>query len=708
MVWLQEVAVQLGESEFIHARIYPRLHLITPGGSLEGTDREVAVRSLRSDQIQGGGGAVTVLNPRWSGKSMKQGRSIYNLDEAWDFNKTALTEVEGYMKILLAEMNVIKEDGTQVMPQMPFLVCQVSIVWYGDMHNLKFKRYVCGSGYHKVSICSNASRNENQVLERDKVANQFHGVTAQLEQALSGLPYDQLEISDEVREQVELVHAQLKRAKGRADTPDLELYMDLSTILLQKSDRDCDRILLGRAAEKLQLKTIADLKQESQALCNMVSESGGDTSGSLEQVSGILRKLKDFVLTENPEMDAPDNEKGTFAGGASLEKADSPVIPDDFRCPISLELMKDPVIVATGQTYDRSCIQKWLDAGHKTCPKTQQTLPHLVLTPNYVLRSLIAQWCEARGIELPKRSGPSRNRKTAGSVPDMPGDRATVDALLHRLSSGIPEEQRAAAGELRLLAKRNADNRICIAEAGAIPPLVNLLSTPDPRTQEHAVTALLNLSIHDSNKGAIVMAGAIPPIVEVLKCGSMEARENAAATLFSLSVVDENKITIGASGAIPALVDLLREGSQRGKKDAATALFNLSIYQGNKARAVRAGVLTPLMKLLVDSNAGMVDEALAILAILASHQEGKVAIGQANAIPVLVDLITTGLPRSRENAAAVLLALCTNDPEHLAAARSLGAYTPLTDLAQNGTARAKRKAASLLEHMNKQEVVPLT
>lgn len=31
------------------------------------------------------------------------------------------------------------------------------------------------------------------------------------------------------------------------------------------------------------------------------------------------------------------------------KKPESLVIPDDFRCPISLELMRDPVIVATGQ-----------------------------------------------------------------------------------------------------------------------------------------------------------------------------------------------------------------------------------------------------------------------------------------------------------------------------------------------------------------------
>lgn len=95
-----------------------------------------------------------------------------------------------------------------------------------------------------------------------------------------------------------------------------------------------------------------------------------------------------------------------------------------------------------------------------------------------------------------------------------------------------------------------------IAEAGAIPLLVGLLFSTDSRTQEHAVTALLNLSICQDNKGCIISSVAVPGILHVLKNGSMQARENAAATVFSLSVVDEYKVTLGDSGAIPALVAL--------------------------------------------------------------------------------------------------------------------------------------------------------
>ncbi|KAJ1406376.1 Zinc finger, RING/FYVE/PHD-type [Sesbania bispinosa] len=528
-------------------------------------------------------------------------------------------------------------------------------------------------------------------LQRNETVDKFQQITEKIEAALNEISYNELDISEEVQEQIELVHAQFKRAKSQSEFADLQLDVDMA---VAQKEKDPDPAILKRLSEKLHLRTINDLKKESTELHELVIASDGELGDCFETISSLLRKLKDCVLTENPEVDTLESEKGSI-------KHRSPVIPDDFRCPISLELMKDPVIVSTGQTYERSCIQKWLDAGHRTCPKTQQTLLHTALTPNYVLKSLIALWCESNGVELPKKQGNCRTKKSGSSLSDC--DRTAIKALLDKLSSNDTEQQRAAAGELRLLAKRNADNRVCIAEAGAIPLLVELLSSTDPRTQEHAVTALLNLSINESNKGTIVNAGAIPDIVDVLKNGSMEARENAAATLFSLSVLDENKVAIGAAGAIPALIKLLCEGTPRGKKDAATAIFNLSIYQGNKARAVKAGIVVPLIQFLKDAGGGMVDEALAIMAILASHHEGRIAIGQAEPIPTLVDVIRTGSPRNRENAAAVLWSLCTGDLLQLKLAKEDGAEQALQELSENGTDRAKRKAGSILELLQRME-----
>jgi len=79
-----------------------------------------------------------------------------------------------------------------------------------------------------------------------------------------------------------------------------------------------------------------------------------------------------------------------------------PLPPEELRCPISLQLMYDPVIIASGQTYERVCIEKWFSDGHNKCPKTQQKLSHLCLTPNYCVKGLVTSWCEQNGVPIPE------------------------------------------------------------------------------------------------------------------------------------------------------------------------------------------------------------------------------------------------------------------------------------------------------------------
>ncbi|TKY47235.1 U-box domain-containing protein 4 [Spatholobus suberectus] len=597
-------------------------------------------------------------------------------------------------------------------------------------------------------------------------------------------------------------------------------------------------------------------------------------------------------------------------------QSSSPVpIPADFCCPLSLELMTDPVIVASGQTYERAFIKNWIDLGLTVCPKTRQTLAHTNLIPNYTVKALIANWCESNNVQLvdpakstnlnqasvlhgymesgttrespvfahsrsnqpsspesarshsfsspvnnltsggiqregtsplhprstsegslsgmvngqymdlaklapaglddrsassdessvdsgsqpsmspsrresssafsseqsqthiravsdssalstanfpqetqgddnnapqlstspgcsrdasgelnpgpetagttavpsmhrepefPPRLLETRSRSQAmwrrpserlvpriGSSPaietraDLSGIETQVRNVVEGLRSSDLDTQREATAELRLLAKHNMDNRIAIANCGAINILVDLLRSTDTTIQENAVTALLNLSINDNNKTAIANAGAIEPLIHVLETGSPEAKENSAATLFSLSVIEENKIFIGRSGAIGPLVDLLGNGTPRGKKDAATALFNLSIFHENKGRIVLAGAVRHLVELM-DPAAGMVDKAVAVLANLATIPEGRNAIGHEGGIPVLVEVVELGSLRGKENAAAALLHLCSHSPRFLSNVLQQGAVPPLVALSQSGTPRAKEKAQALL------------
>ncbi|KAG8383783.1 hypothetical protein BUALT_Bualt04G0049600 [Buddleja alternifolia] len=71
-------------------------------------------------------------------------------------------------------------------------------------------------------------------------------------------------------------------------------------------------------------------------------------------------------------------------------------VPSYFRCPISLDVMKSPVSLCTGVTYDRSSIQRWLDGGNNTCPATMQVLHNKDLVPNHTLHRLIKIWSDTR------------------------------------------------------------------------------------------------------------------------------------------------------------------------------------------------------------------------------------------------------------------------------------------------------------------------
>ena len=64
-------------------------------------------------------------------------------------------------------------------------------------------------------------------------------------------------------------------------------------------------------------------------------------------------------------------------------------IPDECFCPITQEIMEEPVIAQDGHTYERAAIQRWLGMGKRTSPKTGARLLSTELIANYTMRSLI-------------------------------------------------------------------------------------------------------------------------------------------------------------------------------------------------------------------------------------------------------------------------------------------------------------------------------
>ena len=52
-----------------------------------------------------------------------------------------------------------------------------------------------------------------------------------------------------------------------------------------------------------------------------------------------------------------------------------------MSCPITLRLMRDPVLLADGHTYERAAAEEWLFQGHEESPSTGEPLSSLEVLP---------------------------------------------------------------------------------------------------------------------------------------------------------------------------------------------------------------------------------------------------------------------------------------------------------------------------------------
>jgi len=69
-------------------------------------------------------------------------------------------------------------------------------------------------------------------------------------------------------------------------------------------------------------------------------------------------------------------------------------IPEGYNCPITQEIMREPMIDRAGHSFERTAIENWLRA-HDTCPLGCEPLQPADLTPNRALRDAIEEFLAA-------------------------------------------------------------------------------------------------------------------------------------------------------------------------------------------------------------------------------------------------------------------------------------------------------------------------
>lgn len=63
-------------------------------------------------------------------------------------------------------------------------------------------------------------------------------------------------------------------------------------------------------------------------------------------------------------------------------------VPPECLCPVTQEIMQDPVICADGFTYERQAIETWFRRGNRTSPVTNLVLGHRTLITNRAVKGI--------------------------------------------------------------------------------------------------------------------------------------------------------------------------------------------------------------------------------------------------------------------------------------------------------------------------------
>ncbi|XP_072969770.1 U-box domain-containing protein 3 isoform X1 [Typha angustifolia] len=433
-------------------------------------------------------------------------------------------------------------------------------------------------------------------------------------------------------------------------------------------------------------------------------------------------------------------------------------IPSHFRCPLSLQIMLDPVILASGQTYERSFIQKWLDNGLRICPSTRQTLVHTDLILNYTVKALITNWCEENDIklcsyvQLDRMTNPfltnllediRPQNSFQGSLHRDSASRSSVVCLNlaerqgHEISSGCSGEEPCHVSQDEIIPDRNNmqcsnsfDQKSFHSRSESI---TSVISSEISCKFDEKVTLLGEVSYHSfsplnkdlrfspsfspnqfssintghdnniRNQSSLPTSGLddlatsshVQNLVQDLKSQIPETQTAAAMELRHLAKHNmENRVVIARLGAIPPLISLLHSEVKMVQENAVTALLNLSINESNKILIAEAGAVEPLIHVLECGSTEGKENSAATLFSLSVLEEYKARIGRSGAVKALVNLLGSGSLRGKKDAATALFNLSIFHENKVRIVRA-GAVKHLVELMDQSTGMVDKSVALL-------------
>ncbi|KAK7300657.1 hypothetical protein RJT34_11505 [Clitoria ternatea] len=380
-------------------------------------------------------------------------------------------------------------------------------------------------------------------------------------------------------------------------------------------------------------------------------------------------------------------------------------IPTHFRCPVTLDLMKDPVTLSTGITYDRDSIEKWVEAGNHTCPVTKTELTTFDMIPNHAIRRMIQDWCvqhRSHGIE---RIPTPRIPVTPYEVTD------TCTKILSAAQHGDDNKCVELVRKIKSWGRESERNKRCVVGNGAPLALANAFEVFSRGVVEKNAVVLEEILgvmtwMRPLSEEARNVLGAMSSISTMVWFLNKQV-QSAALLIKEMNV----EALVKVEGVFEALVNVIKNKDHVGggaTKACLSTIFRMvsakNIGVVFSERFVELGLVSVLLEeVLVDAERGVCEKALGVLDCVCDCKQG-VEMAKANALtlPLVIKKLLRVSELSSSFAVSILWKVCGKTEEGvLIEALQVGVFQKLLVLLQVGCGEStKEKATELLRLLN--------
>lgn len=329
-------------------------------------------------------------------------------------------------------------------------------------------------------------------------------------------------------------------------------------------------------------------------------------------------------------------------------------VPSFFRCPISLDVMKSPVSLSTGVTYDRASIQRWLESGHNTCPATMQVLPTKEFVPNRTLQRLIQIWSE--------------------SIPVEPESSSHIAAVSPEQVKGIvkfTDYNDEDFSKIVSFAKESDENKAFLAKLdGFLSMLVEVLrNVKDVNILERVVRVLdlILLKIEDPKQFKdLILSGerdCIQSLIVLLRHQKLDSKIDCLKILEFSAMDAESKLKIAENEELlTEILKCLRSDSDRRLTEASlSCLISISVAKGVKIKLINMKIIEDLKKVITDPNSAVsnCEKALEALEMMCSTKQGRSEVSSdSNLVQAIVNKMLKVSNGITEHSVSILWSVC--------------------------------------------------